>query len=223
MNKNQILETLKNLRSSSKKKNFNQTVDLIINFKDLDLKKNNVDFFVNLPHFRGKKIKVCAVVDHELENQAKELCDLTILKKELDKYKNDLKLVKKVSKEYDFFIAQANLMTQVAAVFGRVLGPLGKMPNPKVGAVLPPVGQVKPVIEKFKKLVRLMTKKEPIIKIAIGKEDMEDEEIVDNVYFVYDQLIHNLPKGAGNIKNILLKLTMSKPLKIGEKVEKKNE
>ncbi len=221
MNKQQVLETLKNLRSISKKRKFKQTIDLIVNFKDLDLKKNNVDFFVSLPYFRGKNIKVCAIVDNELGNQAKELCGLVILKKDLEKYKEDLKLVKRVSKEYDFFIAQANLMGKIATVFGRILGPLGKMPNPKIGAVLPPVGQIKPAVEKFKKLVRLMTKKEHIIKLCIGKEDMGDEEIAENIYFVYDQLVHHLPKGQGNIRDVLIKFTMSKPLKVGEKVKKK--
>lgn len=217
MNKQQILETIKNLRSTSKKRKFKQSFDVIINFKDLDIKKNNVDFFVNLPHFRGTDVRVCAIVGPELENKAKEACNFVILKKDLDKYKTDLKLVKGVAKDYDFFIAQADLMGLIATIFGRILGPLGKMPNPKVGAVLPPVGQVKPAVEKFKKLVRVMTKKEPIIKVIVGKEDMNDEDIADNILFIYDQLIHQLPKGAGNIKNVLIKLTMSKPLKVGEK------
>jgi large subunit ribosomal protein L1 len=220
MNKQQILETIKDLRSNSKERKFKQTFDVIINFKDLDLKKNNVDFFANLSHDRGKKIKICAIVDHELEAQAKENCDLVILKKDLDKYKKDLKLVKKVSKEYDFFIAQANLMGLIATVFGRVLGPLGKMPNPKVGGVLPPTGQLKPVVSKFKKLVRLMTKKEPIVKLSVGKEEMKDDDVAENIYHIYEQLVHNLPKGQANIKNVLIKFTMSKPLKVGEKEKK---
>lgn len=218
MNKQQILETVKNLRSISKKRKFKQSFDIIFNFKELDIKKNNVDFFVNLPHFRGTDVKVCAIVGPELENKSKEACNLVILKKDLDKYKTDLKLVKKVAKEYDFFIAQADLMGLIATIFGRILGPLGKMPNPRVGAVLPPVGQVKPTVEKFKKLVRVMTKKEPIIKVVVGKEDMKDEDIADNISIIYDQLVHQLPKGVGNIKNIMIKLTMSKPMKVGEKI-----
>jgi len=219
MNKNQIIETLKNLRSISKKRKFNQSIDLVINFKNLDLKKNNLDTFVSLPHFRGRDVKICAIVDHELENQAKEHCDQIILKKELDSYKSNLKKVKQVSKSCDFFIAQANLMGLIATVFGRILGPMGKMPNPKVGGVLPPTGQIKPVVEKYKKLVRIMTKKEPVVKINVGRENLTDEIISDNIMAIYDNVLHQLPKEQGNIKNVMIKFTMSKPLKVGEKVK----
>ena len=223
MEKKQILETLGNLRSISKKRKFKQSIDAVINLKELDIKKNNVDFFVSLPHSRGKEAKICAIVDSELETQAKQACDFVILKKELDKYKGDLKLVKKISKQYDVFIAQASLMGIIATIFGRVLGPLGKMPNPKVGGVLPPVGQVKPVVDKFRKLVRIATKKEPIIKISVGKEDMKDEDVAENVYTIYEQLIPQLPKGQANIKNVIIKFTMGNPLKVGEKVKKENK
>lgn len=223
MEKKQILETLGNLRNSSKKREFKQSIDLVINLKELDIKTNNVDFFVSLPHLRGRDVKICAIVDHELETQAKQLCELVILKSDLDKYKADLKLVKKVSKEYDIFIAQANLMGLIASVFGRILGPLGKMPNPKAGGVLPPIGQIKPVVDKFRKLVKIATKKEPIIKISVGKEDMKDEDIAENIYTIYEQLIHQLPNGQANIKNVLIKFTMSNPLKVGEKIKKESK
>ena len=111
----------------------------------------------------------------------------------------------------------------IATIFGRVLGPLGKMPNPKVGGVLPPVSQIKPVVDKFRKLVRVTTKKEPIIKISVGREDMTDDDIAENIYTIYEQLIHHLPKGQASIKNVLIKFTMSNPLKVGEKIKKESK
>ena len=216
MDKTKVLETIKSIKENSVKRNFNQTFDLIVNFKDLDLKKTNLDLFFTLPYSRGKSIKICGVVGEELEKQAKESCDEVIV--DLKKY-SDKKLVKKIAKNYDFFIAQANLMGQIASVFGRTLGPLGKMPNPKFGGVLMPGMNVKSIVDKFRKSVRVMTKKEPAIKCAIGKEDMKDEELFENFLVIYDGIIHSLPKGEHNIKSILLKLTMSKPVKIGEKIK----
>jgi len=217
LDKKKVLECLKEARKNSKKRKFNQTVDLIINFKELDLKKNSIDSFFALPFDRKKEIKVCAIVGEELSKQAKELCDNVISGEELEKLKNNAKEVKKISKKYDVFLAQANLMGQIATIFGRILGPLGKMPNPKLGGVLMPNMDIKNVVAKFKKNIRIIVNKEAILKLAIGKEDMKDDEIMANVMSVYDNIVHNLPKGEHNVKSVLLKLTMGKVSKIGKK------
>ena len=222
MDKNKVLATIKNVREISKKRNFDQTFDFIINFKDLDLKKTNLDVFLTLPFPKGQA-KICALVGKELVKQAEESCDGVIVEEDFKKY-SDKKLIKTLSKNYDFFIAQANLMGQIATIFGRILGPLGKMPNPKLGGVVPgTIPSMKPVVDKFRKSVRLMTKKEPIIKCAIGKESMKDEEIYENFHSVYDHVIHDLPKAEHNVKDVLIKMTMSKPVRIGEKVEVEKE
>jgi large subunit ribosomal protein L1 len=172
-----------------------------------------------MPYGWGKKVSVCAFVGHELQKQAESICDETILVDNFPKYKD--KKLKKLAKKYDFFIAQANIMPQVATNFGRVLGPLAKMPNPKIGCVLPPNGNVKAVYEKLQKTKKLMSRNNPIIQCSVGKEDMKDEEIIDNVMSVYNTLVHALPNEKHNIKNAYLKMTMSKAFMIGEKQEKK--
>ena len=89
MDKELIATTLKNLKESSPKRNFKQSFDLIINLKGIDLKKQDhqVDAFITLPHARGKKAKVCALVGPELEGQAKQVCDSAITSDSFDKYK----------------------------------------------------------------------------------------------------------------------------------------
>ena len=121
---------------------------------------------------------------------------------------------KKLAESYDFFIAQANIMPQVASAFGKILGTRGKMPNPKAGCVVPPKTNLKPVCQKLKMMVRVSAKKDSTIKIPIGKEDQPEAEIVDNVIAILDQLIHHIPGGKNNIRNAMLKLTMGKPAKI---------
>lgn len=219
MNKQQILNTLKIVRENSKKRNFNQTIDLIINLKQLDLKKEDhkQDHFLTLPFERGKKVKVCALVNQELLKEAKTNCDHVILNEDFSKLKKSE--IKKIVNECSFFIAQANLMTEVAKTFGKILGPKGKMPNPKAGCVVPGNANLKPLIIKLQKTLRVTTKGEPIIKIPIGTEAMKDEELVENVLFVYSHLEGVLPQGKNNVKNVLLKTTMGKPIKIEEKNE----
>jgi len=215
MKKQDIIKTLDQAKKNSPKRNFKQSVDLIINLKDLDLKKpeHNVNLPVTLHYNSGKKVSVCALVGSELQAKAKEVCNETILATEFSNFK-DKKEIKKLADRHDFFIAQANVMPQIATTFGRVFGPRGKMPNPKVGAVLPPNGNVKPLYEKLGKTVTVATKSEPVVKCMVGKEDTKDEEIVDNVLTVINSVIQKLPS-EHNVKNAMLKLTMGPAFIIG--------
>ena len=112
--------------------------------------------------------------------------------------------------------------TKIATVFGRFLGPKGKMPNPKIGSILPPNANVKPLIDKLRKTVNLATKNEPTIKCSVGKEDM-DEGVIDNILTVYNSVIQKLPNEKQNIKSVLLKLTMGPAFVIGKNAEEKDD
>jgi large subunit ribosomal protein L1 len=103
----------------------------------------------------------------------------------------------------------------VAAAFGRVLGPKGKMPNPKAGAVFPPNPQlIKPLADKMRKTIRVSAKLVPIVQCMVGAEEMKDDDIAENILFVYDQVIHHLPNEASNIKSVYVKLTMGSAVRI---------
>ena len=221
MDKESISNTLKTLKENSPKRNFKQNIDLIINLKDLDLKKaeHQINMFVTLQHDTGKKVSVCALVGPELEKNAKEVCDEVILAEQFDKFKGK-KEIKKLANKHDFFISQANIMPRVATVFGRFLGPRGKMPNPKIGGVLPPNANIKPLYERLKKTLSLATKNEPTIKCTAGKEDTNDGHIIDNILTVYNSIIQKLPNEKQNIKSIMLKFTMGPAFKVGEDTQK---
>ena len=121
---------------------------------------------------------------------------------------------KKIAKNYDFFIAQPSTMPKVATTFGRVLGPLGKMPSPQLGIILNTDDKtINELKEKINSSIKIRTK-DASIKVPIGKQSMEDEKIIENVLAVYNSLLKNLSKGKENIKNIEIKFTMTKPKKI---------
>ena len=92
------------------------------------MKKNQINLFINLPN-KSKEKKVAAFLE------AKNKFVDTISLDEFKKY-NDKKKLKYLVKKYDFFIAQGSIMPKVAATFGRVLGPAGKMPSPQLGIIL---------------------------------------------------------------------------------------
>jgi len=196
---------LTELRKEEKRK-FSQSVDLIINLQKYDLKKNQVNIFVPLP-FKIFDKKICGF----LETTSPQID--TITKSNYVNYK-EAKDVKKLAEKYEFFIAQASVMPAVATTFGRVLGPVGKMPSPQLGILAnPDEKSIKELVEKINKSVKIRNK-EPSIKVKVGKESMKDEEIAENVMAVYNSVIKVLARGTDNIKNIELKFTMTKPVKL---------
>ena len=210
-----IIDSIKKAREGEKR-NFKQTFDLIITLKDLDLKKpeEHVDFFAQLHYPKGKKVTTCALVGPELKASAKEACDFSIAVDEFDKYAKDPKAVKKLAEQCDYFIAQANVMPKVAAAFGKVLGKRGKMPNPKAGCVVPPNANLKALVDTLQKTVKLSAKTSLMIQTIVGKEDTPEEQIIDNVITAYNAVIHHTIRGENNVNKVLLKLTMSKPIRI---------
>lgn len=219
MNRQAILESIKKIKEISKKRKFPQSIDLIVNLTQLDLKdpSQKVDLFITLTHNKGKIPKICALVGSELESKAK-IFDKIIAKDEFLNYQNNIKLVKKLAREYDYFIAQANLMGEIASAFGKGLGTKGKMPNPKAGCIVPPIiPDMKSLKEKLNKTLRLTTKEQLIVKGMVGNENMKDEEIADNIQVAYNALLHSLPKENNNLKSVYIKLTMGPSVEITDK------
>jgi large subunit ribosomal protein L1 len=223
MDQKTVTELLKAVKESSPKRNFTQSYDLIINLRNLDLKKpeQQVDSFVTLRYGVGKKRKVAAFVAAELTQQAKQVCDKAISVEEAGEQFKEKKDIKRLAKEYDFFIAQANIMPKIALQFGKVFGPRGKMPNPKLGCVVPPQANLKVLYDKLQSTVPLKAKSQPLIQVRVGLESMPDSEIVDNILTVYNSLIHLVPNEKNNIRSVYLKLTMGKPVRLDATRESK--
>ena len=216
MEKGTVLKALKELRESQKKRNFSQGVDLIINLKNLDLKKpeNHIELYIPLAHGKGKKNKVCALVGPELRDDAEKVCDGCIAEKDFETQAKDNRKLKRLADEYEFFIAQANIMPKVATAFGRVFGPRRKMPNPKAGCIVPPKINLVPLVEKLQKTVKAVAKERPLIQVSVGNEAMDDEKITENAMAVYSQVYGRLPLEKNNIKSVYLKFTMGKPKQV---------
>ena len=115
MDKKAIIDALKKAKENSKKRNFKQTYDLIINLKDIDTKKVQINQYIQLNYGIGKKIKICALVGSEMLGPAKEVCDGAIPVDDFDKYSDKIK-AKKLANSYDYFIAQATIMPKIATV-----------------------------------------------------------------------------------------------------------
>ncbi|MEM5844362.1 MAG: 50S ribosomal protein L1 [Candidatus Aenigmatarchaeota archaeon] len=202
--KEKIIEKIKELREKSKKRNFVQSFDLIINLKEFDPKKpeNKITEDVVLPHGKGKKVRIVVFSDTIKDVDAEVLTS-----SDIEKIAKNKREVRKLAKTVDFFLAEPKLMPLIGKYLGQFLGPRGKMPR-----II--TGNVEKLIENYKKSVRIRIKDSPVVQCMVGKEDMKDEEIAENIEAVLEALKAKLPKGKQNIGEVLLKLTMSKPIKL---------
>lgn len=203
----EIVKAIAELRKEKKRK-FDQSVDLIINLKNFDVRREALNTFIFIPH--GSKKKLAAFF-----TKRSDLID-TITEEDYVKYK-ELKDMKKLSKKYDGFLAVAPVMGKVATKFGRVFGPANKMPSPLAGIVpKEDDAMVKAMIEKMEKSVRIKNK-EASLKMSVGKESMSDEDLSENIDVAIKELTKKLPRGRDNIKDVLVKFTMTKPIVIVER------
>ena len=199
----QLKEALGELRKGKKRK-FDQTVDLLISLRGIDLRRDNVSLVSTIPH-KIKDKKVCGFLESK--------SDLvhTVTKPEFDKYK-DKDALKALINGYDFFIANAKLMPAVATTFGKALGPAGKMPSPQLGVIMQETPEaIRQTVERISRSVKIRAK-EPSVKVAIGRESMSDEHIMENVKAVFKDVIAALPSQKENVRGVMIKTTMSTPI-----------
>ncbi len=214
MEKEKFVEALKKAKESAKPRKFTQSFEISVALKDVDLRKpeERISTYIVLPKGRGKDVKVCALVDKDMVTQARDVCDKVITKDEFPEI--DKKKVRVLCKECDWFIAEATVMMNVAKHFGKFLAQKKKMPDPKAGAVFPPSANLKGIVQRFKNLVKLEAKKQPVINAPIGSETQSVEDVADNAVAVYNQIVHSLPRGTQQIKAVYVKLTMGPAVRV---------
>ena len=127
-----ILETVKQARSASTKRQFKQSFELVINLKDIDVKKNqiNLNETVFLPNPPQNKSKVCVIASGDLNLRAKTDADKVLETDKIDEMSGDKRSARKIAYSYDFFLAETTAMPKVGKVLGKFLGPKGRMPLP---------------------------------------------------------------------------------------------
>jgi len=208
-----ITTAIKEVKEKSKKRNFTQSVELILNLKDIDMKspEGRIQEQIELPHPSPEKPnKICVIATGELALKAKRAkADLVIGKDELAGLAGRKKDLRKIANEYNFFMAEAPLMPRVGKILGPALGPRGKMPVP-----VPPTADISGLIKRYRKMVFVRMRNQPVIRCRVGTESMKEEEIAENVQTVLKSIEGKLKRGMKNIKTVYLKMSMGKPVKI---------
>jgi len=208
-----IINAIKEAKEKAKKRNFTQSIELIVNLQDIDMKSpgGRIQERVELPYSSSEKPnKICVIASGELALNAKRAkADLVIERDDLKELAGKKKEIRKIANEYDFFIAEAPLMPLVGKILGTALGPRGKMPVP-----VPPRADIAGLIEKHRKMVFIRMRNQPVIQCRVGTESMNEEKIAENVQVILRVLEGKLKRGIKNIESVYIKMSMSTPVKI---------
>ncbi|HEC98336.1 MAG TPA: 50S ribosomal protein L1 [Nitrospirae bacterium] len=187
---------------------FDESVDLAVNL-GVDPKKSDqiVRGTVSLPHGTGKKVRVLVFAKGEKEKEALEAgAD----------YVGAEDLVEKIQKgwlEFDKAVATPDMMGVVGKI-GKILGPRGLMPNPKLGTVTFDAGKAVKEIKAGK--VDFRVEKGGIVHMSIGKVSFDNEKLAENIKVALSALMKAKPAAAKGkyIKVVALSSTMGPGIKV---------
>ena len=166
---------------------FDESVDLSFQINNKQ-KKNEINLrtVVNLPGGTGKSIKVAVVCEESKLNEAKEAnADLVGGDELVEKIQNN-------NLNFEKLICTPSMMIKLSKL-GKILGPKGLMPNPKLGTVTNDIK--KAVTEAKAGQVEIRNDKDGNIGVSIGKKSFDDEKLVKN----YNAVIDSLEKEKANL------------------------
>ncbi|ALU11651.1 50S ribosomal protein L1 [Ignicoccus islandicus DSM 13165] len=201
-----IETAVKDAIEKSPKRNFLESVEMIVVLKDIDLKgpEGRIREVVELPYQPHKDVNICVVADGEMALTAQKLGVNVITREELQNM--DKKRAKKLASTCDWVLVKVDLMGLAGKVLGPALGPRGKAPIP-----VPPNAPLQNLIEKYKKSVNIRIRKQPQVMCRIGTKDMDVKELAENAYAVLQALERKLPNAQHQVSKVIIKTTMGPP------------
>jgi len=211
VNETQLVEVIKKAKESEKARKFQQSIELILVFKDIDVKKGfAINETIQLPKKMSKSASVCIIAAGDLGIKAKNAkADRVMNEAELVQLGKNKRESRKVINKYDFFLADTKLMPTVGKVLGQLLGPRGKMPTP-----IPFNAPVEALLERFRTSVGVKVKGSLSLSCKIGEESMEDADLAANANAVASIIEKKLPNGDKNIRKIMIKTSMGKAIRL---------
>ncbi|XP_022437401.1 60S ribosomal protein L10a isoform X3 [Delphinapterus leucas] len=193
-----------------KRRKFLETVELQISLKNYDPQKDKrFSGTVRLKSTPRPKFSVCVLGDQQHCDEAKAVdiphMDIEALKK-LNKNK---KLVKKLAKKYDAFLASESLIKQIPRILGPGLNKAGKFPS-----LLTHNENMVAKVDEVKSTIKFQMKKVLCLAVAVGHVKMTDDELVYNIHLAVNFLVSLLKKNWQNVRALYIKSTMGKPQRL---------
>jgi large subunit ribosomal protein L1 len=202
-----VEEALKILKDSSKTK-FDETVDIAINL-NVDTRKadQQVRGMVQLPNGTGKTVRVAVFAKDEKAKDAKAAGADVV---------GDDDLVERVAKgeiNFDCCVATPDMMVQVGKL-GKILGPKGLMPNPKLGTVTNNVAEAVKALKGGQ--IEYKTEKSGIVHAGVGKASFTGKALLENVKAFAGAVFRAKPSGVKGVyvRGVTLSSSMGPGLRI---------
>jgi large subunit ribosomal protein L10Ae len=196
--------------SKEKRRGFLETVELQINLKNYDPQKDKrFSGTVKLRSIPRPKYKVCVLGDQQHCDEAKANNIPCMDAEALKKLNKNKKLVKKLAKKYDAFLASEALIKQIPRLLGPGLNKAGKFPS-----LVTHSDQLVTKVEEVKATIKFQMKKVLCLAVAIGNVSMSDDDLVSNIALGINFLVSLLKKNWQNVRSLYIKSTMGKPQQI---------
>merc|ERR1711878_234479 len=191
--KGSVAELLKHSLETKKRK-FQETVDLQIGLKNYDPQKDKrFSGTVKLKHVPRPKFKVCVLGDQQHCDEAKSKGIPSMSADEL----------KKLDKRYDAFLASESLIKQIPRLLGPGLNKAGKFPT-----LLTHGDNMEDKVNDLKSTIKFQMKKVLCLSVAIGHVGMDEDELVQNIHLAINFLVSLLKKHWQNVRSLNIKSTM---------------
>ena len=203
------LEAIKILKEKSYVK-FKETIDISINLGiDSNKTDQNIKGVVNLPNGTGKNVKVAVIANEDKQNDAKSNGADLVGSDDL------IETISKSNIEFDVLIATPDMMPTIGKI-GKILGPKGLMPTPKLGTVTQDVA--KAVNDAKSGQVQFKNDKSGIVHAGIGKLNFKEEDLLENIKAFYNSIQKSRPEGIKGsfIKKVTIASTMGVGLNINQ-------
>mmetsp|Transcript_5051 Transcript_5051/g.6312 ORF Transcript_5051/g.6312 Transcript_5051/m.6312 type:complete len:229 (-) Transcript_5051:275-961(-) len=193
-----------------KKRNFTETVEIQISLKNYDPQRDKrFSGTFRLPSIPRPNLKCCMLGNAAHCEQADRIGIDHMSVEDLKKLNKNKKLVKKLAKRYDFFMASDNMIKQIPRLLGPGLTKAGKFPT-----LLSSSEDMQEKIDEVKSTIKFQMKKVMCLNVAVGNVTQEKQTIIVNVQLAANFLASLLKKQWQNIGSIYVKTTMSPSIQI---------
>ena len=193
---------------------FDETVEAHFRL-GIDTRKadQNVRGSISLPHGTGKSVRVAVFAEGEKAREAEEAGADVVGSDEL------VAQIQSGEINFDAAIATPNMMAKVGRI-GKILGPRGLMPNPKLGTVTMDVAKM--VSELKAGRVEYRADRYGICHVPVGKVSFDDQKLVENYAALYTELLRVKPSSAKGryVKSISLSSTMGPGVKVDSSIQR---